>query len=265
MEEFLGLLSTLQVIDVIDIIFVAAIFYFLFVLLRRARAIAALRGLIGVLIISFVVFFAARLLNLSATVLIFRTFLLGLMLFFLIVFQGELKRALADLGQIRVFRHFLEPSGEYLNEIIEAVSTLSKRRIGCLLVIGRRNPLRVYADTGTPMDSAINADILRTIFSPYTPLHDGAVIIRGDRIVAAGCILPLSDNPELDRELGTRHRAALGIAEETDALVIAVSEETGTISLAMDGNLERGLEPDVLKLRLQELLEIAVKEEQQVA
>jgi diadenylate cyclase len=257
MKEFWSLISSMQVTDVIDIMLVAGLFYLLFSLLKETRSAVALRGLISVLVLSFIIFFVAKYAHLSAVAVIFERFWVIGVLVFIIVFQNEFRKALTEVGQIKVFRHFfVSSSGRYCDETVKAVAAMSSRKTGALIAIERRNSLKPYADTGTSMDSEISSEILRTIFSPYTPLHDGAVIVRNERIVAAGCILPLSDTPGLSKDLGTRHRAAVGLSEETDAIVIIVSEETGTISLAVHGNLARGETAESLKEKLLELLDI---------
>src|SRR5919204_4685630 len=175
------------------------------------------------------------------------TYLLGLVFTFgwlaaLIVFQPELRAALAHLGQspmTRLFRRMAE--SEVTDEIADAVERLSRSGIGAIIVVEREMPLGEYAASGSEMQAKVSADLLTTIFTPYSPLHDGAVIIRGDTIVGAGCILPLTQSPMTDRTLGTRHRAAVGLSEETDALVIVVSEETAQISVSQGGRLIRGL------------------------
>ena len=161
---------------------------------------------------------------------------------------------------MRIFRAFFAQSVEFLDELIGAVGMMAKQRVGALIAIERLNSLKVYCDTGIPLDAVGTGEILRTVFSHPTPLHDGAVIVRGDRIVAASCILPLSNNPTLSKELGTRHLAAVGLSEETDAAVIAVSEETGIISLAFQGRLERRQTPEGLRNALADLLEIPSEE-----
>jgi diadenylate cyclase len=178
---------------------------------------------------------------------------------FILLFQSELRRALTEVGQVKLFRHFFTQSSQYLDDVIKATCVMSNRRVGALIAIERHNPLKTFIDTGTEIDSAVTSEVIRTIFAPFSPLHDGAVVIRNNRVVAAGCILPLSDDPNLNKELGTRHRAALGLSEETDAVVVVVSEETGTISIAARGNLERSLDEETLRERLTELLDIKVE------
>lgn len=175
------------------------------------------------------------------------TYLLGLgfkagALAALVVFQPELRAALARLGQSRATRFFRRmETSEVADEVAGAVERLSRSGIGCIIALEREVALGDLVQSGTPMQAKVSADLLATIFTPYSPLHDGAVVLRGDMIVGAGCILPLSQASLSDRSLGTRHRAALGLSEETDALVIVVSEETSTISVATGGRLLRNL------------------------
>jgi diadenylate cyclase len=175
------------------------------------------------------------------------TYLLGVVFTYgafaaLVVFQPELRAALARLGQSRVTRFFRRmEASEVADEIADAVDRLSRSGIGAIIAIEREVNLGDYVQSGTALQAKVSADLLATIFTPYSPLHDGAVIIRGDTIIGAGCILPLTRAPLNDRTLGTRHRAAIGLSEETDALVIVVSEETATISVGSQGRLRRGL------------------------
>jgi len=243
-------------VDFLDILIVAAIFYLLFSLLRETRSAVALQGLVALLLLSFLIYFLAEVARLNAVILIFRSFWIIVVLVFIVAFQHEFKRALTNIGQLRLFRVFFTPSIEFLDEVIQAVSMMAKQRVGALVAIERVNSLKVYCDTGIPLDALVTAETLRTVFTPPSPLHDGSVIIRGDRIVAASCILPLSNNPTLGKDLGTRHRAAVGLSEETDAAVIVVSEETGIISLSFNGRLERRQTPEGLRNALAELLEI---------
>jgi diadenylate cyclase len=162
----------------------------------------------------------------------------------LVVFAPELRAALAQLGQARFAQLFHQmEKREVAEEIVEAVERLSRSGIGAIVAIERERMLGEYAASGSAMQAKVSADLLATIFTPYSPLHDGAVLVRGDTIIAAGCILPLSQKPLLDRTLGTRHRAALGLSDETDALVVVVSEERATISVAERGELFRDLTP----------------------
>jgi diadenylate cyclase len=175
------------------------------------------------------------------------TFLLGFVFQYgaialLVVFAPELRAALAHLGQARFARVFREmEQREVTEEVVEAVERLSRSGIGAIIAIEREVPLDEWAESGSPVEAKVSADLLLTIFTPYSPLHDGAVVVRGDLIVAAGCILPLSQKPLADRALGTRHRAALGLSDEGDALVVVVSEERSTVSVAERGRLWRDL------------------------
>ena len=224
--------------DAVEIGVVAFVLYRLLLLFRGTRAVQILSG-IAVLCVGYGVSWALRLTTI--------TYLLEIVFKYggfalLIVFQPELRAALAHLGQARVthlFRRLEEE--EVVDEVTDAVERLSRSSTGAIIVVERDVPLGDYVETGTPLNAKVSGDLLATIFTPYSPLHDGAVIIRGDSIIGASCILPLSQAPIEDRSLGTRHRAALGLTEESDALVIVVSEETGTISLASGARLVRNL------------------------
>ena len=256
-----GLIRSMGLVDVFDIAVVTIIFYSLFRLLRESRSSVALEGMLALLLLSFSIFFIARFLNLNALGLVFEQFWIVIVLAALILFQNEFKRALVDLGQLRILRALFQHSSQYIDEVIAAVQTMSTRRIGALIAIERRNPLRTYADTGTPLDSTVTSELLRTIFTLHSPLHDGAVVIRNERVVAAACILPLTSDTTLSTDLGTRHRAAIGLSEETDALVLTVSEETGIISVAIAGRLERNLSAEDLRRRLMGELHVEMDEE----
>jgi diadenylate cyclase len=238
----LSLLAGLQPTwrDLIEILVVAWLFYRALTLIRGTRARQMLGG-VGVLALAYAV----------AWLLEFRmlTYLLGVGFTYgafgaLVVFQPELRAALAHLGPSRLGRASRPfERGEVLDEIVEAVDRLSRSGIGAILVLERDTPLDEYLDSGTSLSAQVSADLLATIFTPYSPLHDGAVIIRGDAIIGASCILPLSASGRLERALGTRHRAALGLTEESDAVVIVISEERAAISIASGGELRQGLTP----------------------
>ena len=257
MLNLIGLIRGISLADAIDILMVAGLFYFIFHLLRGTRSNVALRGMITLLLASFLIYFLASTANLASLKMIFSKVWIVILLVFVIVFQNEFKKALTNLGQIRAFRVLFIQSGAHIEEIVKAVRAMSTRHVGALIAIERRNSLRPYAATGTPIDSLVQSEILRTIFTPYSPLHDGAVVIANDRLVAAACILPLTARQDLSNELGTRHRAAIGLSEETDAVVVVVSEETGAISLALDGHLERHLTAEALKRLLEGGLQLA--------
>ena len=254
MSDFGVIITSMTWNDYLDILLVGLMFYVLLNLLRRTRSPLALRGMIGMLLGSFAIYFLSSLGNLSALTFIFERFWIVIVLVFVVIFQNDFKSALTEMGQLRAFRAFFSSEIQSVDEIVSAVALLSKRKTGALIAMERRNNLKVYADTGTPMDCVCTEEVLRTIFTPQTPLHDGAVIVRNERIVAAGAILPLTDSPALSRDLGTRHRAAIGLSEETDAIIIVVSEETAMISISVKGQLERGLPPDELRKSLKKLL-----------
>jgi diadenylate cyclase len=222
--------------DAVEITIIAYVLYRLLRLLRGTRTVQLLTGLV-VLMLAWAVALVLKLTTI--------TYLLGLVFTYgalaaLIVLQPELRSALAQLGHSPVTRFFRRiETSEVADEIAEAVELLSLSRVGCIIAIERERPLTDFIRSGSPMEAKVTSDLLRAIFTPYSPLHDGAVLIRGDMIIGAGCILPLTQQVVDDRSMGTRHLAALGLAEETDALVIAVSEETGTISVAEGGRLAR--------------------------
>ncbi len=239
--------------DLIEIVIVAALVYRLLLLLQRTRAMQMILG-VGFLA---GVYFLARVLNFT----LIRTLLEYLFQFgaiaALVVFQPELRAALARLGQTRMFRLFVKmESKKVVDELIEAVEQLSRSKTGAIIVLENDVGLDEYADTGSAIEARVSREMLITIFTPQSPLHDGAVIIEGDTIKAAGAILPLTQTALHDKSLGTRHRAALGLSEESDAIVIVVSEETARISVAHGGRLEVGVESS----RLRQLLEGSLPE-----
>jgi diadenylate cyclase len=234
--------------DLIEILVVAAVFYRILVLLAGTRAIQMLLGLL--LLVG--IYFLSRMLSFD----LLRSLLEYLFEFgaiaALVVFQPELRSALAHLGQNRLWRRFFSrlEETEVAEEIAQAADDLARAKVGAIIAIEREVGLGEYVESGTPLQARVSAPLLNTIFTPYSPIHDGAVIVRGDTIVAAGAILPLTQFPVADKSMGTRHRAALGLSEETDAVVVVVSEETSQISLAVRGHLERGLDRDRLAAAL---------------
>jgi diadenylate cyclase len=234
-------------LDLVQILIVAAAIYYV---LRILAATRALQMLVGLLLLA-MIYFAARVLDLDLVVYILeKAFQYGAIAA-LIVFQPELRSGLARLGQSRVLRFFNRIESQVITEeLIEAVERLSRTGTGAIIAVEREVGLDEYADTGTRMEAKVGADLLVSLFSPYGPLHDGAVLIQGDTIIAAGVILPLTQFPVADRTLGTRHRAAIGLSEETDAVVIVVSEETSTISIAQRGRMERHVTADRLRTLL---------------
>ena len=238
--------------DLIDIAIVAVLVYELLVLIRGTRAVQmalAASFLIGL-------YFLSRWLELETVNWLIRNLATYVVFAIIVLFQSDIRRTLLHFGRGPYLRYFERAAStkETLEELVIAVTTLSTRRIGALIVVERSIGLRNYIEGGIPLDATVTYDLLASIFQPGTPLHDGAVIVQNDRVAAAACFLPLSVNPRVSRDVGTRHRAALGVTEESDAIAIVVSEETGSISLAVSDALERGLGGDLLRARLQALL-----------
>jgi diadenylate cyclase len=237
-----------RIIDLLDIIIVAVIFYKLLMLIRETRAEQLIKGLIVLLVV----------LNLSkwmkmhmVNYILENTMTVGVIAL-LVVFQPELRRALEYIGRTRwlsvsISEVIREEIKENINQIVTAVTTLSRSKTGALIVMERETGLNEIVDTGTLIDGKVSAELIANIFFHNAPLHDGAILIKKEKIMAASCFLPLSTKADLSRELGTRHRAALGMIENSDAIVIVVSEETGAISIAMDGVLKRFLDSNDLE------------------
>ena len=242
--------------SLIDIGIVAYVFYRLLGLIRGTRAEQLLKGLVLLLVFTVI----ASYLELDMVNWLVEKLWILFAITVPIVFQPEIRRFLEQLGRGSFFtssRHLslMEEYENIITEVSESARILSRNRVGALIVLTRETGIAEYLDSGVKMDALVSSGLLINIFVPNTPLHDGAVVISGGRIDRAACFLPLTNNPALDKELGTRHRAALGISEVSDALVVIVSEETGTISVAREGQLQRYLDEDGLKeLLAQELL-----------
>lgn len=240
-----------MLLEILDILLVAYVFYRLMLLIRGTRAIELIKGLL----VLFLAFALSAQFQLNTINWLLRSFMAMLVVALPIVFQPELRKALEQLGRGRFFGEStfrLERSilARIIPPLTEAAVYLSENRIGALIVIEREVGLKDYLESGIYLNSELSSQLLISIFMPNTPLHDGAVIIREDKLVAAGCFLPLSTNPKLSTTFGTRHRAAIGISEESDALVLVVSEETGIISLVYEGKIIRYLDEISLKERL---------------
>jgi len=240
--------------DLIDIALVAMVVYRILVMFRGTRAVQMLIGLSCLVAGSLL----ARRLELYSTQWILDNFWSFWVIALVVLFQPELRRALARVGEGRLVSTLLGVSraerAHVIDEIVDAVESLTARRIGALIVVERSAGLRQYAELGVAVDGLVSADLLVSVFLPYSPLHDGAVFVQGSRLVAAGCFLPLSRNLQIARSLGTRHRAALGISEETDAVALAVSEESGRVTIAVGGHIETVRDLAVLRSRLGELI-----------
>jgi len=240
----------LSMTNVIDIVLVAIVIYHFLMLVRGTRAAPMLVGVAAVAL-SFYIARVGRLTTLSWLV---STLVPYVVFALIVVFQSELRHALANLGSRLTLSRAASSESDAYDDIVLAANLFSQNQTGALIVIEREIGLRTYIESGVPLDARLSYDLLATIFRPSAPLHDGAVIVQKDRIAAAACFLPLSMNPILSTQMGTRHRAGIGITEETDAIAVIVSEESGAISLAVAGNFERDLTVEQLRERLSTLL-----------
>ena len=241
-----------RVIDLFEIVLVALVFYRLYMTMRGTLAVSLFGGLIGLLVFQFVVDVTDMKILQSMFAALSDIYVLAA----IIVFQPEIRRVLILFGQTPFLRRLLAPrdQSEIITEIVTAVSSMSRQKSGALVVFKRTNGLRSYMETGEPLQAVLRSNLLISIFHEKSPLHDGAVIIYGNRIEAARCILPVSRSKRLGAQFGTRHRAAVGLTEETDAFVVIVSEETGRISVAEQGVIISGLTPEELRHRLSDVL-----------
>lgn len=223
-------------------------YYLLFVYIKDSGMVQALKGLLFLIFL----FLLGQVFELkSINWVLSRLFQISI-IGFIIIFQPELRRGLTRIGQSPLFKLFLKEE-KLVDEITKAVISMSRNKIGALVAIEREVGLKPYIESGIPLDAVLTTELLITIFMPNTPFHDGGVILQGGRVVAVGCLFPLSQSQKLSKTLGTRHRAGLGLSEETDALVIVVSEETGTISLMSAGKITRDIEEEKLRQSLMEL------------
>jgi diadenylate cyclase len=239
-----------SVISIIDILLVAIIIYEFLALIKGTRASLMVVGVAGLGL----AFYLSRLGNLTALNWVISTLLPYTVFALIVVFAAEIRQALARLGRSLTLSRNAGSEADAYDDIVLAANLFCQNQTGALIVIEREIGLRTYIESGVPLDARLSYDLLATIFRPSAPLHDGAVIVQNDRIAAAACFLPLSMNPVLSTQLGTRHRAGIGVTEETDAIAVVVSEETGSVSLAVAGRIERDLSLDQLRDRLGELL-----------
>lgn len=256
MEFITRIYSNIRIRDIVDIAIVAIVLYNLFKLIRETRAEQLVKGIFAIFV--FEKISGEGWLELYTINWILKNTMTVGVIAILIVFQPELRRGLEYIGRSRFFtKSFLEIKGESLSktvdEIVEACASLSRQKIGALIVIERETGLKEVVETGTKIDGIVSSNLLINIFIPNTPLHDGAVIIKDDTIKAAACFLPLTDNMNLSKELGTRHRAGIGISERSDSLSIIVSEETGAISIAENGTIARHLDSKTLRQILMDM------------
>jgi diadenylate cyclase len=256
MNAWLDVLSRFGILDVIDILIVAFVLYRFLLLIRGTRAVQLLKGVVVILVATaissaFHLDALSWLLNKIITVGLFAI---------PVVFQPELRRALEELGRGGFFSVSLgtqqgtERHQVMIQEIVKAAQILARGKIGALIIVERQTGLTEYIETGTMIEGKVSSELLINLFVPNTPLHDGAVVIRGQKIVAAGCFLPLTENRGLDKQLGTRHRAAIGVTEQSDCVAVVVSEETGQVSIAVDGALRRNVNESTLIDQLTRLI-----------
>jgi uncharacterized protein (TIGR00159 family) len=246
----LELLDNFRLQDAVDIGLVAFVIYSVIELIRGTRA---ARMLIGLCVV-FLIYLSSQVFDLYTLNWILDNFLSSVLLVIVIIFQNDIRRALVQVGSRPFFAADHRLGGQDLEEIIRAVVTMVSRRIGGLIVFERETGLNEFIEGGTNLDAQISKELIQSVFATSSPIHDGALIVRKGRITAAGCFLPLTTNPNVSKTLGTRHRAAIGITEESDAVVVAVSEEDGGISLVADGRITRDLDAGTLRGTLQKLL-----------
>lgn len=247
MERFL---SQLRWQDLIDIIIVSYIIYKIFILVKGTRAARMLIG-VGVLL---ALSLLSRFLELYTLDWLIQSFWTQIVIVLIILFQPEIRKALAQMGETPLFHRFSSAEEmKTIEEIVKASQALANKKIGALIVFERDVSLAEYIEIGIPLDAKVTKELLMSILHPTSPIHDGAVIIKGNKALAAGCFLPIKLGADLSKTYGTRHRAALGITEETDAVAVIISEETGAISLAVHGQLEGNLDMEKLRQRLTNL------------
>ena len=249
LEQLEALYRTLHLLDFIDMAIVSLVLYRVYLLLKNTRAASLVKGLIVLILATLL----SSWLELHVINWLLQKSITVLLVALPVVFQPELRRALEHLGRGKFFGRYSLDDAEVegiISSLSNAAFSMSKHKIGALIVIERETGLDDYIETGIKLDGLVSSEFLINIFIPNTPLHDGAIIIRGNRIIAASCLLPLSEVSGLSKELGTRHRAAIGLSEQTDAMILVVSEETGTISLSSGGHLRRGLTKEDIKKAL---------------
>jgi len=246
----LELLANFRIQDAVDIVVIAFLVYHIIDLIRGTRAAQMLIGLTVV----FVTYLSSQYFDLYTLNWILDNFLSSFLLVIVIIFQNDIRRALTQVGAGSLFGSDRKMEHQELEEVIRSTVALAGKRIGALIVFEREVGLNEYIEVGTRLDAGLSRELLLSIFMPTSPIHDGALIVRKGRITAAGCFLPLTTNPSVSKTLGTRHRAAIGLTEETDAIVVVVSEEEGSISLVREGRITRDLDAGTLRATLQKLV-----------
>lgn len=230
--------------DLVDVILMSIIVYRLLLLIKGTKAAHMLMGL-GVLLMASLL---SAYFEIYTVDWLIQSFWAQIVIAIIILFQPEIRRALAQMGETKLFRTLTSAEElKSLEEIVRATIALANRNIGAIIAIERDTSLKDFVEVGTQLDAKVSKELLLSLFHPTSPIHDGAVVIKGNRIVAAGCFLPITMSPDISKNFGTRHRAALGLSEETDAVVLIVSEETGTVSMALNGKLETHLDMGTLR------------------
>jgi diadenylate cyclase len=242
--------------DMVDVILMSIIIYRLLLIIKGTKAAHMLIGL-GLLLMASLL---SRYFELYTVDWMIQSFWAQIVIAIIILFQPEIRRALAQMGEAQIFRNLTSAEElKSLDEIVRATVALANKKIGALIAIERDTSLKDFVEMGTPLDAKVTKEILLSIFHPTSPIHDGAVVIKGNRIVAAGCFLPITMGPDISKSLGTRHRAGLGLSEETDAVIVVVSEETGVVSMAIHGKLDTHLDMGTLRDILTDLFTAKVK------
>jgi diadenylate cyclase len=247
------------VLPLLDILLLGYLIYKAYQIVAQTRAVQLLKGALFMGLIYLLAYF----LHLNTLLWILNRLVPGLVIGIAIIFQPELRRIFTRIGQQPLFRLRSRARSYHLEAVLNAVEILSAKRLGSLIVFSRNIGLSTIVETGTRINGDLSSSLILTLFTEGAPLHDGAVVVREDKVVAAGCFLPLSEQPDIRRSFGTRHRAALGLAEETDAVILVVSEENGAVSLAYDANLLYDLSLPEVGRRLKELLEFRAEEEEE--
>jgi diadenylate cyclase len=248
-EHFIGVFRSIQFKDIIDILIVALLIYRILLLVQGTKALQMLAGLTVIILL----YFFSETFELLTLNWILHTFMSSLLILIIIVFQDDIRKALAKIGTVPITRIQTEYSFG-IEEVVKAVTKLAEKKIGALIVFEREISLKDYLEGAVLLDAKVSEELLISIFNPKSPLHDGAVVISGGKIVAAGVVLPLSTNPDIAKDLGTRHRAGIGITDVSDAVAVIVSEERGEISLAVGGKISRDITPATLRKMLSQLL-----------
>ena len=258
MEYVVRFIRVIRISDIIDILIIAVAVYYFMMAIRGTRAVQLVRGIL----VAAVIYFLSGILHLDGLNYILSAIVQVAVFAIIVIFQPELRNILEHMGRFKVLKILGIPIEDSVGDIEDVAANISlaaadmaSTKTGALIVIERGTRLGEYMNSGTMLDADVSSELLKNIFVPNTPLHDGAVIIRGNKIITAGCVLPLTANTNLSSELGTRHRAALGLSEASDAIIVVVSEETGKISIALNGSLTRNLTAGSLEKALMKLLE----------